>query len=397
MKHIHETTAGTIFGDKRLETLVENNRKVTEHFLKISRDRVLAEAKRYGIKEADKILGKWHERFDFSIKSFREGCYAVANRKSMEAQAELAFGQLLRAGVQNTFNDLYQAAPTVYEALVKMTGSNKRQEFFAPLERAGFPKRVPTQGSFPETNFQGLDIELVNEKTGMMLAFERELIDDDQTGQITQLAGQAGENARIYEEVYVMAKLFDTEIAFDGETMAKSQTYGTVYSATGIHGTGLGINSVGNGRMSQTKLEQAYILAQKMVDRSGRPIVVMPNVLVTSAQDIFLAKVLLNSAYNPSGAAAAGVAGGAFSVNPIQNLAGVVSSRFVPDYKALLLQASKGFAFQRRDPTEVVQENPQSGPAFSQEVFRFKQRSRWVADFIDPKFGILINANGASS
>lgn len=386
--------------------LYESNMKVFRKIQSVVKEKAKAIAAQNGIKNFEGILGNWHENPDFSIKKFREGAYKAIARRSTEAQAELQWGQLLRAGVMNTFNDLFQATEVVYPALVRETGSNKRQEFYAPTERIGFPKKVPTAGPFPESNFLGLDIELVNQKTGMIFSFERELMDDDMTGQIVQRASQLGENARIYEEYYVMARLFNFAFSFDGETLTASQTYsgsnGTFpcFSTTGIYGTGKGINQVANGRFSQQKMQDAWILSKKMVDQSGRPISVTPKVLAISPQDIFLAKVILESAYNPSMSSTAtadiGKAGGIGSINPVQNLTSVVSSRAIPDYMALLLEP-KGFNFQRRDPTEVVQENPQSGPAFSQEVFRYKERARWEADYISPVFGILINANQSTS
>ncbi len=230
----------------------------------------------------------------------------------------------------------------------------------------------------------------------MQIACESGLMDDDQTGQIASRASQMGENARIHEEAYVWGRMMnDTSATLDGEKIPMSSTYATPYSTSGIHGAGLGKNALADGRLSQGQIQSGWILAKKMLDQSGRPIVVMPKILAVSPQDIFFAEVLLNSAQSPSMSSTAsadiGKVGGINGVNPIKNLVGVVSSRFIADYGALLIDSGKGFVFQRRDPQEVVQENPQSGPAFSQEIYRYKVRSRWEADFIDPKFMINLN------
>lgn len=385
-------------GNGQKTSLMEQNEKIGKEFqLKTTEAEIKRTAETYGIKDFKNVLNL--SGSEFSIKKFREGSYKAA--KLMEAQAELAFGQLLRAGVQNTFNDLYQAVEVTYTAVVREVASNKRQEFYSPLERVGFPKRVEAQGQFPETNFKGLDIEMINHKYGMMLAFERELMDDDMTGQIVQRASQLGENARIHEEAYVWARIMnDSTASLDGEALPVSQTYSTPYSTTGIHAGGFGINALSDGRLSQTQIQNGWILAKQMKDQSGRPMVVTPKLLAVSPQDIFYATILLNSAQNPSmsstQSAELGKVGGIASINPIQNLVGVVSSRFIRNYGALLVDP-KGFAFQRRDPQEVVQENPTSGPAFSQEVFRYKTRARWEADFIDPKFIINLNPGFAST
>lgn len=380
--------------------LMESNNKIGKDFqLTETQKQIKATCEQYGIKDWQTVLN--FTRPGMSAYKFREAAYAVA-RKLSEAQSELAFGQLLRAGVQNVFNDIYQAVEVTYTAVVREAASNKRQEFYSPLERVGFPKRVEAGGAFPETNFKGLDIELVNIKYGMQVAFERELMDDDQTGQIAQRAQQMGENARIHEEAYVWARLInDTTASLDGEKLPVSLTYATPYSTTGIHGAGLGVNATTAARISQTQIQNGWILAKKMLDQSGRPIVVSPKILAVSPQDIFFAEILLNSQVNPSMSSTAsadlGKVGGIGSINPIKSLVGVVSSRFIKDYGALLIDPGKGFVFQRRDAQEVVQENPQSGPAYSQEVYRYKTRSRWEADFIDPKFMINLNSSFSST
>lgn len=388
---------GNLQGKKT--ALMEANEK---NFIDFNIKKTEAAVKRYaesvGIKDYKNILDL--SNYNFSAKDFRRACYEVA-RRLKEAQPENMFGQLLRAGVQNTFNNIYQAVPVTYTSVVKESGSNKRQEFYAPLERVGFPKEIENGDHFPESNFKGLDLELINKKKGMMLAFERELFDDDQTGQIQDRVSQMAENTRIYENAFVWTKICNSATSLDGQALGVSQTYSTVYSTSGIHTGGFGINALSNGRLSQSKIEAGYILSVGMKDQSGRPMLVQPKVLAVSKQDMFYADILLNSTTQPSMASTAaadiGKVGGVMSKNPIQNLVGIVVDRFIIDYAAILIDSGKGFVFQRRDPTEVVQENPMSGPAFSQEIFRYRNRSRWQADFIDPKFFINLNPGFSSS
>lgn len=384
-------------GINKTPLMEANIKAVKDMQTKVTEADIKRLAEQYGLKNTQVFD---FTRSDFSIKKFREGSYTIAS-KLKEAQAELAFGALLRAGVQNIFNSNYQAVELTYKAAVREASSNKRAEYYAPLERVGFPKRIPKGDSYPETNFKGLDVELVNQKEGLMIAFERELMDDDMTGQIADRSAQLGANSAIKEEAYVWNRMFAGSLSLDGETLPLSETYATPFSTTGIHGAGLGVNALADGRLSQSQLMAGWILALGMKDQSGRPFVMMPKLLAVSKQDTFLAKVLLQSDQNPSMSstqtADIGKAGSINSINPIQNLVGYVVSRFIPDYGAMLIDPGKGFIFQRRDPIEVVQENPQSGPAFSQDVFRYKTRSRWEADFIDPKFHINLNPGFAST
>jgi CxxC motif-containing protein (DUF1111 family) len=68
-----------------------------------------------------------------------------------------------------------------------------------------------------------------------------------------------------------------------------------------------------------------------------------------------------------------------------------MSSVFVPDYAWGVGDPKKGFVFQRRDPLEIVQENPASGDSFKKEVYAYKIRSRWEADWVEPRFFYLGN------
>lgn len=383
-----------------INKLQESNKKAFDAKLAEQKSKLVEGIKKnYGISE--KTLDFTDP--NFSIKKFREGAYALVEKlKLQEANSETVYGQLLRAGVQNAFNNDYQKVETTYDAVVKTVTSNKRQEFYAPLERAGFPKRTEKGEAFPEISFKGLDVELINAKYGAIMAFERELMDDDQTGQIVGLASQMGENTRIQEEAYIWGRISGVAgLSFDGEAIPVSSTYSTVYSTTGIHGTGKGVNALSNGRLSQTQIQNGMILAKKMLDQSGRPMLVKPSVLAVSVQDEFYAKVLMGSLQSPSMSSTAsadiGKVGGIMGINPIQGAAQVVVTRFLPDYAAFLIDAGKGFAHQIRDAVEVVQENPQSGPAFTLEVFRYKVRSRWEADFIDPKFFINLNPGLSST
>jgi hypothetical protein len=69
----------------------------------------------------------------------------------------------------------------------------------------------------------------------------------------------------------------------------------------------------------------------------------------------------------------------------------LVISRFLPRKAWALGEAGKGIVFQRRDPLEVVQENPMSGMAYSNDIYSFRSRARWEPDWIDPRFWFLGN------
>jgi hypothetical protein len=62
---------------------------------------------------------------------------------------------------------------------------NKYEELYAPLYNSELPVEVLPGEPFPDSRIIGLDVHVRNRKWGRLLAFQRELVDDDQTGQMT--------------------------------------------------------------------------------------------------------------------------------------------------------------------------------------------------------------------
>lgn len=359
---------------------------------------------------------------EFSFKTLREVCYqtrgaSVKKRGMREATAESSFGALLRAGVNNFMFDAYQTVPTIYQDLVRVVNSNKYEELYAPLYNSELPQEVFPSEPFDDSRILGLDVHVRNRKFGRMLAFERELVDDDLTGQITQRAANLGEMMRYVEELQVM-------IAIDGAIEPLAGGSGYTYTAT------TGYNQLQTvGQLSQPNLELADIQAQNMIDPLGNFMLVTPDTVLVSPADKFNLLKLLNSTLQPSvpGTAgnvfggttnAAGATQGVISgqtgwtmtVNPLQGeysgkvsrfLRGATSAQGGPGLKgpgqdgshgaAYLMQSKKSIVFQDRVPLEVVQENPAAGTAFSNDQYRYRVMRRFAVRVVDPRFIQQIN------
>jgi len=354
---------------------------------------------------------------DFSVKQLREAAYR-ARRANLavhagrggtmgmrEASAESSFGQLLRAGVNNFMFDAYQLVPTIYQDLVRVTNSNKFEELYAPLYNSELPQEVFPSEPFDDSKILGLDVHVRNRKFGRMLAFERELVDDDQTGQITQRAANLGEMMRYVEELQVM-------IAIDGAINPQT-------GAAGYSFTTLGNQLQTVGQLSQPNLELADIQAQNMVDPLGNFMLVTPDTVLVSPADKFNLLKLLNSTLQPSipgasgtqlSAQTGGQTGWTMTINPLQGEYSAKVSRFVrgatssqggPGLKGpgqdgshgacYLMQSKKSIVFQDRDPLEIIQEAVNSGTAFSYDQYRYRVRRRFAVRVIDPRFIIQIN------
>jgi hypothetical protein len=325
-----------------------------------------------------------------SFRRLRESVYKQAARLR-EANAESAFGQLLRAGIQTYAINSYQTVPVVYPDLVTEVASRRFQEYYAPLFRPNLPKKVDRGQEFQDNPVAGLSRVLTNFKFGMIEGFERELFDDDQTGQIKNRASQMGENFKIMEEIYVMGKILGTGQTLQGVQVDPDVTFSDVVpvgaTGNGTYNTGKGNRPLAFGALTQPNLESADISLMNITDDLGNKFLVAPNTLLVGTSNKFVGAKLLNSTLQPSvPSASAGSTGYVMTINPLQGLYKLLVSRFLPATSWFLGDPKKCAVFQRRDPLEILQENPASGQSFSQEVYRFKSRSRFEVGMIDSRF-----------
>jgi hypothetical protein len=340
----------------------------------------------------------WYDP-SFSINGLREACV-----KMREATSASAMGQLLRAGVSTFMFDAYQAVPTVYQDLVTSVSSTKAEELYAPLYNSELPLEMLPSDPFPDSRILGIDVHVRNRKFGRMITFERELFDDDQTGQIAQRAGNLGEMMRYVEELNVMSAIINAKDPITGAS---------AYSTT------IGNQPASPGQLSQPGLEAADIALQNMLDPLGNFLLVMPDTVLVSPADKFNVLKLLNSTLQPSvpgssgqnaGTASSGGTGWTMTVNPLQGEYAPKISRFLPGATStqggpgltgpgldgshgavFLLQAGKATVFQDRDALEIMQEAPTGGTAFEVDQYRYRVRRRFNVAVLDGRFSYRLN------
>ena len=318
-----------------------------------------------------------------------------------EADSGSSFNQVLRAGVQTIVNQMYETVDTTYEDWVHVVQSKMDTELYAPLHGVSFLREVGKQEKYPEVKAAGLDIQLKNRKYGTHYAVEKELLEDDQTGQFAKQVALLGEYAKIVLEVLCMAKLASVNsMAYDVLSIPKSETQPTTESvypwSTALVGGGANRPSA-YGAINQANIQAAFIGLMNQKNLLGLKMMVRPDRLLIGPSKRFDAAVLLNSAYYPSVASAtAGTPGTNFAANTLQGIADLTVSRFMfkndgtvdGSSTAWYLLDSKvpWFLLQIRQSAEVLQENPSAGQSFEQDVIRFKVSLRANADHIDPRF-----------
>lgn len=322
---------------------------------------------------------------DFSFRNLREAAYRYAELR--EANAESTFAFLLRSAVQEFANDMYQDVPVIWPNLVSEVNSRRRSELYGGLYRPAMPKQVDAGEKFQDTTFKGFEREIVNYKFGFIETFERELFDDDQSGQVRSRAQNLGEGFRIFEEIYVIARIFGSARTVDGIDVPASTIPGGVYS------TAKGNRPAAFVRFSGGALEAAHVAFRNIVDPTGRRFLVVPRILLVSPIDEFEAYRQVNSPWMANTASSAT----ANMVNPLQGRYTVFSSPYVPQYAWTVGDPKRGFVFQRRDPLEIIQENAASGNSFIQEVYAFRARERFEADWVESRFNYLGNDGSVSS
>lgn len=338
-----------------------------------------------------------------------------ACRSLKEANSETALGFLLRKGVQVVANDWYQQTETVWRDVCLTTGSDTIAEWYAPLYGTVIADRVQRGGRFPEARLQGEDSYLVNQKFGLVLPIERELFDDDRTGQIRDSASKLGWSMAVTESIWWIYKFLGTERTYMNVTVPASG-----YSTVDINGTTVSTpfstsiyGSYGNrpttyGTLNMGHLKAAHVALRNTLDPLGNKIQVNPNCLLISSQDTLNAKLLTAEGYYPavigqsdaalannpvlggtsatagtSQGALTGFAGGVMSQNPFGGLGWkVTEERYAPDWMWALGEAKKGIVFQERDPLEIIQEAPNSGGWFSFDVVNWRSRRRFEVDWI---------------
>lgn len=319
--------------------------------------------------------------------------------KLAEADSVTSFPGVLRAGVQQIVNSMYETVPTTFEKWTHTVQSTKLEELFAPIQGLAFPSAIGESEVYPEVGAAGLDLKIRAKKFGTMASFTRELVEDDQSGQFQRQAGLLGEYAKQILEVLSYGKLNSVAgTSYAGLSIPVSETKpadeATYPWSTSLVGGGA-TRPAAYGALNQENIQKAFVALMNQKNLLGLKMSVQPDKLLCGPANTFDLAVLLNSSFYPTGAQA-GVTGGAFSINPLEGIAEKVVSRFMFDHTGAVTGSSKAwylvdskvpfFCVVVREASVVELENPQSGQSFDRDVVRFKLRVRANADFIDPRF-----------
>lgn len=328
--------------------------------------------------------------------------FGALRQKLREADTESVFPQLLRAGIQAAVNASYETVATTFEEWTTAITSTRLEELYAPVQGIGFPSELGEGETYPEVGMAALDIKLRNKKFGQMFPFSKELLEDDQTGQVQRQVGLMAEYAKQLLEVYVYGKLQSVAgMKYSNISVPVSETKPSTESSYPWSQAFVGGGSnrpASFAALSQAAIQAGIIGLMNQKNLLGLKMSVQPKKAIIAPHYRFDLATLLHSGYYPTGATP-GATGGAFSINPIEGILDMVCSRFVFDNNGSVAGDSKSwylvdssvpfFVTQVKEAAVVEQENPEAGESFTRDIVRFKMRIRGNADFIDPRFAWL--------
>lgn len=383
-------------------TLRERNiKKLQKHAIDCEETKAMRERikRKYGI---DPITDT--EKFPvmkegFSWKRFR----SQLDEQLKEADSGTAFTQFLVAGLLQNVIGMYNLAKTSYADWVTVTPTNLKETPVAPLHGLSFPREVGEQMPYPVSGVAALSLKFVARKYGTMYEVTKELLEDDQSGQFKHQTGMLGEYLQLLTEVLVYGRLASVTgssyagfVPGNSETQPSTETnYPWTNSSAPFVGGGFN-KPTSFGAFTDANLKTAIETLSIQKNLLGIVLPVNANRILISPLYQFDAAVILNSAYYPAGAQAAGVTGGAFSINPLKGLADTSITKFMPANSGAIGGLSKAwyvvddskpwFQLVVRSPVALEQENPLAGASFERDIYRFKANTRAIADFVDPRF-----------
>lgn len=274
--------------------------------------------------------------------------------------------------LKTTFNNAFNAAPTVWKRIAMLVPSTSGQNDYAWLSK--FPRMRKWIGEKNIKNLAAAKYTIVNDDFEATVEVDRNDIDDDNLGIYGPQAQMAGESsAQLPDEIVIdLANGAFVNLCFDGKPFISD-----AHSRTDDKGKKVVVSNKGVAPLSVASLAAAAagygaarIALRQMKDDDGRPLNITPDVLLVPVALGDIARALMNndklSDQEP---------------NPYKGTAEVVEdARLTSDTAWFLLDTTKPvkpFIFQeRKKPVFVSQTDPQSDSVFKVKKFLFGAEAR---------------------
>lgn len=274
--------------------------------------------------------------------------------------------------LKTTFNNAFDAAPSVWNRIAMLVPSNTSQNDYTWL--SAFPKMREWVGEKVVKNLEAFKYTIVNKAFEATIAVKRDDIEDDNLGIYVPQAQMAGFSAKQWPDEIVLALVnggfaspcYDGQYFFDTDhpvAGASVSNKGTV--ALSVATQAAAIASYGAARTAM----------MKFTDDEGRPLNITPNVLLVPPALEAVALALVNNDRLDDGKA-----------NPYKGTAQVVvDARLTSDTAWYLLDTTKPvkpFIFQQRKaPVFVSQTSEENDDVFNKAEYKFGVEARGNAGY----------------
>jgi len=274
--------------------------------------------------------------------------------------------------LHTAFNNAFQAAPTTWDKIAMKIPSNSGGNFYGWL--SAFPKMRPWIGAKHVQNLTATDYEIPNNDFEATVEVERKHIEDDQHGMYMPQAQMAG---------YSAAQLPD-EMIFEAvnQSFSRSCYDGQYFFDTDHEVAGQSVSNKSTVPLSNASLAAAQAsfgaartAMRSVKDEEGRPLNIIPTVLLVGAALEDVARMLLTNEKLADG-----------SQNPYKGAVElVIDARIESETAWFLLDTSKPirpFIYQeRKAPEFVAQVNPESESVFNLKKYQFGAEARVASGY----------------
>ena len=269
--------------------------------------------------------------------------------------------------LKTSFNNAFNAAPTVWQKIAMLVTSTTKQNDYAWLSK--FPKMRKWIGDKHVKALEAFKYTIVNDDWEATVEVDRNDIEDDQLGIYGPQAQMAGESAAQLPDEIVMDLVnggftntcYDGQYFFDTDHLvAGASVSNKLTIALSVATQAAAIASYGAARTTMRKFK----------DDEGRPLNVNPNILLVPPALEHIALAIVNNDRLDDGKA-----------NPYKGTAEVVvDARLTSDTAWFLLDTTKPvkpFIYQQRKaPVFVEQTDAENDDVFNRKKFKFGAEAR---------------------
>jgi len=281
---------------------------------------------------------------------------------------------MLEAGLKAVFFEQYESAPSDWQRIATVVPSNADTEDYAWLGG------VPAMREFKDERLPAGLLEhgysIKNKTWEASIAVERAALEDERYGQIKVRIQGLGREARRHQDelVFTLAKNGFATACYD------SQYFFDTDHSEGESGTQ---SNKGTSALSATALQSAISAMMKFKDDRGKPLGIIPDLLVVPPDLQWTAMELLNSAYYPDLVSQTGGSGGTqkLAANVLKGRLDLLVSPYLTDTNDWFLFCTKGslkpIVFQSRTPVEFAALEGHSENGFMRDEYVYGVRARY--------------------